>query len=219
MPRYRDDEHCDHDTDEEESSSEDDDESSSSSDEDIEPSPKASRKKKRNTYSSSYQGKRGFVKQPQKKKCRPPTATTSTTTNTITNSPAPGVYVLRNARTNVCYVGKSANVPERIRQHRNSSNGDVLNRESLLTTAGSVGDLESWERNEVLTRMFTEGMDSVRGWRFTSRGTLTLDEKHSAKNDIMEKFDLCRRCGRDSHFANSCFARSPAFWCREMLFL
>ena len=219
MPRYRDDEHCDHDTDEEESSSEDDDESSSSSDEDIEPSPKASRKKKRNTYSSSYQGKRGFVKQPEKKKCRPPTATTTTsTTTTITNSPAPGVYVLRNARTNVCYVGKSANVPERIRQHRNSSNGDVLNRESL-STAGSVGDLESWERNEVLTRMFTEGMDSVRGWRFTSRGTLTLDEKHSAKNDIMEKFDLCRRCGRDSHFANSCFARSPAFWCREMLFL
>ena len=130
---------------------------------------------------------------------------------------SPGVYALRNTRTGICYVGKSNNVPNRILQHRSENRPDVLNRESLSTT-GSVNDLESWERNEVLTRMFTEGMDSVRGWRYTSRGQLTMDDKNAARDDIVEKFDLCRRCGRDGHFVSSCFARSPAFWCRELPF-
>ena len=128
-----------------------------------------------------------------------------------------GVYVLRNLSTNICYVGKSLNVSNRILQHRYENNADILKRETLLTN-GSVDDLESWERNEVLTQMFTEGMDCVRGWRYTSRGPLTQDVKQSAKADIIEKFDLCRRCGRDSHFSNNCYARRPASWCKDMPF-
>ena len=125
-----------------------------------------------------------------------------------------GVYVLRNSRTNKLYVGKSSNVDSRIRQHRNENGKDNLIRETLLTT-GSTNDLESWERNEVLTRMYRNGMDTVRGWRYTSRGSLTQDDMISAKNDIVEKFDLCRRCGRNTHFADQCFARSPATWCKN----
>ena len=126
-----------------------------------------------------------------------------------------GAYVLRSRETNICYVGKSENVGQRIIQHQRENSRDVLNRESLLTT-GSVDDLESWERNEVLTRMYREGMESVRGWRYTRRGRLTADEMISARNDIVEKFDLCRRCGRNSHFADRCFARSPAYWCKDI---
>jgi hypothetical protein len=131
------------------------------------------------------------------------------------SSPSAGVYVLRNQQTNTHYVGKSGNVTNRIGQHQRESNGEVLIRENTVTS-GSVDDLESWERNEVLTRMYLDGMDSVRGWRYTRRGPLTMEERTSAKKDIIEKFDLCRRCGRNSHFADKCFARSPSFWCQDI---
>ena len=29
---------------------------------------------------------------------------------------------------------------------------------------------------------------------------------------VCEKFDLCRKCGRHTHFANECRARGVAFW-------
>lgn len=125
-----------------------------------------------------------------------------------------GIYVLRNPRTGSCYVGKSNNVQNRLLQHQDATQ-ERLVQERPLTT-GSTGDLESWERNEVLTRMYRHGLDSVRGWRYTHRGSLTPEERLSARNDIMEKFDLCRRCGRNSHFADSCFARTPAEWCKNM---
>lgn len=126
-----------------------------------------------------------------------------------------GVYVLRNSRTNELYIGKSNNVDQRIRQHQAENRMGTLIQEKPVTT-GSIQDLESWERNEVLTRMYHNGMDSVRGWRYTSRGTLSKDDRISAMKDIVEKFDLCRRCGRDTHFAHQCFARSPASWCKDI---
>jgi hypothetical protein len=126
-----------------------------------------------------------------------------------------GVYVLRNTETNVCYVGKSGNIEARLLQHREDSGNAALHRERTMT-GGSVDDLESWERNEVLTRMYRGGMESVRGWRYTTKGQLSMEDRISARNDIMEKFDLCRRCGHNNHFADKCFARSPASWCKDI---
>jgi hypothetical protein len=132
-----------------------------------------------------------------------------------TNRQQAGVYVLKNTSTNVIYVGKSENISNRIQQHMEENRPAIMTQERTLTN-GSVADLESWERNEVLTRMYSDGMESVRGWRYTRRGALTKEEMISAKNDIVEKFDLCRRCGHNTHFADKCFARTPASWCREI---
>jgi len=130
-------------------------------------------------------------------------------------SASAGVYALKSSVTGICYVGKSSDIGTRIEQHHRQNEGDSLIREPLLTR-GDVDDLESWERNEVLTRMYRNGLESVRGWKFTRRGQLTIDEKVSARDDIMEKFDLCRRCGRNNHFADKCFARTAAPWCSDI---
>ena len=123
------------------------------------------------------------------------------------------MYVLYNPTTRMRYVGKSNNVDSRIDQHRQAE-GSLVREKPV--TSGSASDLESWERNEVLTRMYRHGMDSVRGWRYTSRSALSTEECISARDDIMEKFDLCRRCGRNTHFASACFAKSSAFWCQDI---
>ena len=135
-----------------------------------------------------------------------------------TDAPISGIYVLENGRdaTPRFYVGKSNNVAQRVRAHMSGQGGvGYLRgqhlREVALISSGSLGDLESWERNETLERMHRFGIDSVRGWMFTDL-ELSDDQYETAFNQICEKFDLCRRCGRNSHFRGSCYARSTAEW-------
>jgi len=124
-----------------------------------------------------------------------------------------GVYVLRDEAGRM-YVGKSGNIQQRIQQHLAGEGTRFLtgNIKRLPPyQKGDAGDMESWERNETLARMYRHGIDKVRGWMFT--GTLlTKTEEEDAFKQICEKFDLCRRCGRNTHFAEKCFATTRADW-------
>ena len=123
-----------------------------------------------------------------------------------------GIYVLQDPVSRHVYVGKTLNMQRRMQEHTTANQGMRLIRQPLITQ-GSMADLESWERNEVLTRMLHDGLDRVRGWKFTRRGPLSSEQAEEARKDICEKFDLCRRCGRKGHFQTTCFARSFAPWC------
>jgi len=133
-----------------------------------------------------------------------------------------GIYVLENGRNAAprFYVGKSNNVAQRVRAHMSGQggvgylSGQHLRKVALISN-GSLNDLESWERNETLERMYRFGIDNVRGWMFTDL-ELSDDQYETAFNQICEKFDLCRRCGRNSHFRGNCFARSTAEWSGSM---
>ena len=126
-----------------------------------------------------------------------------------------GVYALEHPRTGQVYVGKTTHMDRRMQEHADAHPGLQLKRLPLLTH-GEATDLESWERNEVLTRMYRNGTDAVRGWKYTRKGALTRKEELAVRDDIMEKFDLCRRCGRTSHFKAACFARTGAPWCARL---
>ena len=115
-----------------------------------------------------------------------------------------GVYALVTSRGRH-YVGKSEDIDGRV-----DMRGESFTRVPLLTR-GFVYDLESWERNETLTRMLRYGISSVRGWIFVTR-TLSESQWVSAFNQVCERFDLCRTCGRDTHFADACFSGSMASW-------
>lgn len=132
-----------------------------------------------------------------------------------------GIYVLRTTA-GMYYVGKSTDISARIQDHRSGAGAICLNGSSFqevtnLLTSGSPNDLESWERNETLQRMRTHGIQNVRGWMFTTT-ELSVENYQDAFRQICEKFDLCRRCGRSSHFAERCFARSVDTWAGNMPF-
>lgn len=129
-----------------------------------------------------------------------------------------GVYAIKTTTkdgSHLFYVGKSENIERRIKDHKSGLGvgymvgGDT--RRVALLTDGSHEDLESWERNETLQRMYKFGISNVRGWMFTAKD-LSKDDVKTAFCQICEKFDLCRRCGRNSHFQNECFAKSTAPW-------
>ena len=146
----------------------------------------------------------------------PPPPPSSSLTIPTTNK---GVYVLRvddstRARP-FFYVGKADNIERRIKQHADGDGayciaGEQFTRVEPLTK-GSVDDMESWERNEVLTRMHEFGIDNVRGWMYTFKN-MPIEQKVSAFDQVCEKFDFCRKCGRNSHFVRDCYRMSTDLW-------
>ena len=127
-----------------------------------------------------------------------------------------GVYVLQYNR-DMYYVGKSSDVGQRIQQHERGEGAACLDGSTTPLhavpplTCGDAGDLEAWERNETLERMRRFGIGKVRGWLFVSK-QLSMAQGAEAFRQVCERFDLCRRCGRESHLANTCVARAAVDW-------
>ena len=126
-----------------------------------------------------------------------------------------GVYVLKEIPSGIFYVGKSSNIDRRIVDHKSGDGARCISsgsiREIPPITGGSIYDMESWERNETLELMKKHGITKIRGWMFTS--TILCDQDiETAFRQICEKFDLCRRCGHESHFAEDCHSTCKAEW-------
>jgi hypothetical protein len=135
----------------------------------------------------------------------------------ITTPTTKGIYVLHvgNRPKPFFYVGKADDIERRIKQHSDGEGAYCISGEHFTSvepiTKGSVDDMESWERNEVLTRMYEFGIDNVRGWMYTFK-TMPVEQKVSAFDQICEKFDFCRKCGRNSHFIRDCHSLSTDLW-------
>jgi hypothetical protein len=135
-------------------------------------------------------------------------------TATVTNK---GIYVLQmDGRPKpFFYVGKAEDIERRIQQHRDGTGAFCISGEAFTRVEpiikGSVDDMESWERNEVLARMHEFGINNVRGWMFTLK-TITAEQRTSAFDQVCEKFDFCRKCGRNSHFIRDCQSLSTDLW-------
>ena len=115
-----------------------------------------------------------------------------------------GVYVLRYPN-GMIYVGKSNDVQGRVLQHKRGDFALLWGTPAVVPTETPAipHDLESWERNETLHQMRKHGIQKVRGWKYTA-STLTAEEHRDVSMQIREKYDLCRLCGSDKHFANAC---------------
>jgi hypothetical protein len=115
-----------------------------------------------------------------------------------------GVYVLELEQGRY-YVGKSHCVEERLRQHAEGAGAacakGYLRRVPPLTPRAD--DFEAWERAETLARMRRHGIGRVRGWMYTAPELGDAMREH-AYQQVCERFDLCRRCGREGHFVSDC---------------
>jgi hypothetical protein len=128
-----------------------------------------------------------------------------------------GIYVLKfnDGAKPTFYVGKSKDIDTRVQQHASGEGAGCVSGRSFTEvkpiTSGTSADMESWERSEVLELMYQFGIDAVRGWKYVFSG-MPLSQKLSAFDDVCERFDLCRRCGRGSHFVRECEALTTDRW-------
>jgi len=132
-----------------------------------------------------------------------------------------GVYVLRlEGLPHTHYVGCSKTVLARIEQHRRGAGAactagatsiEVLPLLTLPLKEGDDIDLDSWERAETLTLMYTIGIDKVRGWHYVKREH-SDDDRRSIHHNICSRNGLCLRCGFGSHMVTNCFARYRSLW-------
>ena len=115
-----------------------------------------------------------------------------------------GIYVLE-LQGGKIYVGKSNNITARIQEHKDGRGCEfachVVQR--LVPHIEYTDDFESWERAETLFWMSVKGVDKVRGWLYTMTH-LTKEQRKHAFEQICERYDLCRRCGKAGHFISEC---------------
>lgn len=130
-----------------------------------------------------------------------------------------GVYVLKfqDQANPEYYVGKSKAIHQRLALHTSGLGaacvkGRAFTRVPPVVSGGdSGGDMENWERSEVLELMFRYGINAVRGWKYTLK-TMSLEQRLAAFDDVCERFDLCRRCGRRDHFVRDCRVLTTDRW-------
>ena len=129
--------------------------------------------------------------------------------------PRSGVYVLQFAN-GMFYVGKSAHIDQRIRQHECKMVPCTAGWprpffEIPTLTPKLESDHESWERNETLELMQKYGIGKVRGWMYTSQD-LSDEVEESIISQICEKYDCCRLCGKKGHFVSACPSTKKKKW-------
>ena len=118
------------------------------------------------------------------------------------------------------YVGSSDDTVKRIAAHKAGhgclvTQGRKVERLPLLSRQ-LCRDKLLRETIETFENMITYGINHVRGAGYASPSIDTLD----AKRQIMHQFNLCKRCGRQGHFASSCSLpwfdgwEKGFMWCR-----
>jgi predicted GIY-YIG superfamily endonuclease len=102
------------------------------------------------------------------------------------------------------YVGKSADVAQRFKQHlsgRGSAWTNVYKPMSIMETRPltSIHD----ETNVTKDLMKKYGIDNVRGGAYTAVD-MTDDQEDMIRHEMRSSTDACYKCGRKGHFANRC---------------
>jgi predicted GIY-YIG superfamily endonuclease len=117
------------------------------------------------------------------------------------------IYVLRLA-SGKYYVGSTDNVDRRVAEHFAGTGAawtNLYRPQQLVEQRESTSLFD--EEKVTKEYMARYGIENVRGAAYTAVN-LSLDDFKTLERDIWSAHNRCLRCGRDSHFADNCFARA-----------
>ena len=114
------------------------------------------------------------------------------------------------------YVGTTGNPPARLKEHRKGA-GAAWTRTHKPIGFSKTYTLRKLECSDAEARlqedacmktvMLAEGIDVVRGGSY-SRPNLTHDDVKALCKELFHATNGCLRCGRQSHWAKDCFAKT-----------
>ena len=104
------------------------------------------------------------------------------------------------------YVGTTDTFDKRMEEHRRG-NGSLWTRKHKVISVDMTMLCESPFDEDRVTKeyMATYGIDKVRGGAYVFE-VLTEEQKELLKREIWAATKCCIRCGRSSHFVDTCYA-------------
>lgn len=115
------------------------------------------------------------------------------------------IYVLR-LKSNRFYVGKSANVIQRIQQHLRGDGSAWTRKYPPIGIDRALQNCGPFDEDKVTKEyMANHGIDNVRGGAYVQE-VLSHDERALIQREIWVAYDRCKRCGRHGHLVANCYA-------------
>lgn len=114
------------------------------------------------------------------------------------------IYVLR-LKEDKYYVGKTSQPDKRIQDHRDGKGSYWTSLYPMIDVAEQF-EGDTFDEDKYVKKYMAEfGIDNVRGGSYV-RQHLSPEDEAVLKKELLGASDACFRCGRDSHFANACYA-------------
>jgi hypothetical protein len=135
-----------------------------------------------------------------------------------------GVYVLRLNSGGRYYVGSSADVEVRVRNHMTDpkvtwvqESGGVA--EAMDPVTPPEEPLSAWEMRETMARMIMHGFNKVRGWEYCSPQPLANSDVDGIFKLICGGLavPLCHSCGFSGHLSSACETPGRATWLDDLM--
>ncbi|MBA3756889.1 MAG: GIY-YIG nuclease family protein [Nitrosomonas sp.] len=116
------------------------------------------------------------------------------------------IYVLR-LQDDKYYVGKTSKLEKRLQDHREGNGSHWTSLYPFVEVVESFEGDAFDEDKYVKKYMAEHGIDNVRGGSYV-RQHLSPEDEAALKKELIGASDSCFRCGRNTHFASQCYAKT-----------
>ena len=117
------------------------------------------------------------------------------------------IYILK-LENNKYYVGKSADPHKRFQEHIKGNGSTWTQKYKPIKIIKTIESTSAFDEDKYVKEYMSKyGIDNVRGGSYVST-TLDENKKELLRTELRMAEDKCTRCGRDSHFASSCYAKT-----------
>lgn len=117
------------------------------------------------------------------------------------------IYILKLINSKY-YVGKTHNIENRYEQHVNGTGSAWTKKYKPLSIIKRIKSTSQFDEDKYVKEYMSKyGIENVRGGTYTS---IELDDISllQLQKELWHSKNLCTRCGRNSHFAKNCYAKT-----------
>lgn len=116
------------------------------------------------------------------------------------------IYILKLVL-NKYYIGRTNNIENRLIQHKNGSASAWTKKYTMISVIQTIPNISIYDEDRYTKEyMYLYGIDNVRGGSYV-KINLDYEQITSINKELWNAHNLCTRCGRNTHFVSTCYAK------------